>query len=327
MLGSIRTAKADFFVSYTAADKVWAEWIAWVLEHAGYKVVIQEWDFAAGSNFVLEMQQAASRATRTIAVLSPHYLNDSRFGAAEWAAAFSRDPDGMKRALVPVRVRDCSADGLLKSIVYIDLVGLGERAAEERLLGGLKEGRRKPAERPAFPGTAGCAGPPPFPAAAPAPAAPSGRSGYMPKIRGAITDLDRRRFIRDAFATIQQRFQASLTELSRQSRDVEVDLLAVDATKFTAEIFVAGKSRARCKIWIGGLTGGNEIAYAEGSTSEHSNSMNEALSLSDNTGDLALHTLMGMFGGRPDDGLDLKNLSADDAAEYLWRRFLSDLER
>jgi hypothetical protein len=55
--------------------------------------------------------------------------------------------------------------------------------------------------------------------------------------------------------------------------------------------------------------------------------MNEALSLSDSTGELALYTLMGMFGGRPDDGLDLKNLSADDAAEYLWRRFSSDLER
>jgi hypothetical protein len=87
----------DFFISYTAADKVWAEWIAWVLEHAGYRVVFQEWDFAAGSNFVLEMQKAAATAKRTIAVLSPDYLKVSRFGAAEWAAAFSSDPDGMKR--------------------------------------------------------------------------------------------------------------------------------------------------------------------------------------------------------------------------------------
>lgn len=122
----------------------------------------------------------------------------------------------------------------------------------------------------------------------------------MPKIRGAVTDLDRRRFIRDAFAAIQQRSQGSLTELSRQNRDVDVDLLAIDATKFTAEIFVARKSRARCKIWIGGLTGGNEIAYSEGSTSQSSNSMNEALSLTEITGELALHTMRGMFGGRPD---------------------------
>jgi hypothetical protein len=149
----------------------------------------------------------------------------------------------------------------------------------------------------------------------------------MPKIRGVITDLDRRRFIRDAFATIQRRFEASLAGLVRQNAGVETDLTPVDTTKFTAEIFLGGKSRARCKIWIGGLVGGNEIAYAEGSTSQHSNSLNEALSLSDDQGELTLRTLMGLHGGQIGDGLDLHHLSADDAAEYLWRRFSSDLER
>ena len=31
----------DFFVSYSGADRAWAEWIAWVLEEAGYTVVLQ----------------------------------------------------------------------------------------------------------------------------------------------------------------------------------------------------------------------------------------------------------------------------------------------
>jgi TIR domain len=35
----------DFFVSYTAADQEWAEWIAWQLEEAGYRTVLQAWDF------------------------------------------------------------------------------------------------------------------------------------------------------------------------------------------------------------------------------------------------------------------------------------------
>src|SRR5712691_9911641 len=96
----------DFFVSYTAADERWAEWIAWTLEEGGFDVVLQKWDFTAGSNFVLEMQKAAADAKRTIAVLSPDYLSASRFGASEWASAFATDPDGMKRTLVPVRVRE-----------------------------------------------------------------------------------------------------------------------------------------------------------------------------------------------------------------------------
>jgi hypothetical protein len=42
--------KRDFFVSYTQADRHWAEWIAWVLEEDGYRVLIQAWDFVPGSN-------------------------------------------------------------------------------------------------------------------------------------------------------------------------------------------------------------------------------------------------------------------------------------
>jgi hypothetical protein len=64
----------DFFISYTKVDQPWAEWIAWKLEEAGYSTVIQAWDFRPGSNFVLEIQNAATIAERTIAVLSQKYL-------------------------------------------------------------------------------------------------------------------------------------------------------------------------------------------------------------------------------------------------------------
>jgi hypothetical protein len=44
------------FISYTSANERWAEWIGWILEEQGFSVRLQAWDFAAGSNFVLEMQ-------------------------------------------------------------------------------------------------------------------------------------------------------------------------------------------------------------------------------------------------------------------------------
>jgi TIR domain len=31
----------DFFVSYTQVDQAWAEWIAWLLEEDGYRVLVQ----------------------------------------------------------------------------------------------------------------------------------------------------------------------------------------------------------------------------------------------------------------------------------------------
>lgn len=141
----------DFFISYNKADKQWATWIAWVLEQADYNVVIQAWDFRPGSNFVLEMQKAATEAKRTIAVLSPNYIQSS-FTQPEWATAFVKDPRGETKTLVPVVVEKCDAEGLLGPIVHINLTGLSEEAAREKLLAGLAPGRSKPIVSPSFPG-------------------------------------------------------------------------------------------------------------------------------------------------------------------------------
>ena len=137
----------DFFISYNKADKTWAEWIAWELEAKGFTTVIQAWDFRPGSSFILEMQQAAAGAERTIAVLSPEYLA-SEFTQPEWAAAFAKDPTGKKRSLLPVRVKKCDLAGLLPQIVYIDLVDKNEAEAQTALLTGIETGRVKPATKP-----------------------------------------------------------------------------------------------------------------------------------------------------------------------------------
>src|SRR6476469_9171072 len=105
----------DFFISYTGADRDWAEWIASTLKAANFSVVIQAWDFRPGGNFVIEMQKAAAGSNRTIAVLSPAYVR-SLYAMAEWAAAFAADPDGSKGKLVPVMVQETALEGLLAPI-------------------------------------------------------------------------------------------------------------------------------------------------------------------------------------------------------------------
>jgi tetratricopeptide (TPR) repeat protein len=144
------TVRKDFFVSYNSKDRAWAEWIAWELEEAGYSVVIQAWDFRPGNNFVLEMQKASSEAERTIAVLSPNYLN-ALFTQPEWAAAFAQDPTGEKGILLPVRILPCEFQGLWPSIIYIDLVEKNEEEARHLLLAGANRERTKPQEKPKFP--------------------------------------------------------------------------------------------------------------------------------------------------------------------------------
>src|ERR1044072_229763 len=79
-VASQQTTMKDFFVSYNRADRAWAEWIAWQLEEARYTVVVQDWDFRPGTNFVIDMHRAAEDCERTILVLSPASL------ASEFAA-------------------------------------------------------------------------------------------------------------------------------------------------------------------------------------------------------------------------------------------------
>jgi tetratricopeptide (TPR) repeat protein len=144
---------ADFFVSYTAADRGWAEWVAWQLEEAGHRVVVQAWDFLPGQNWAHRMHEEADRADRTIVILSPAYLS-SEFGAAEWLAAFARDPLGASSRLLPVRVADCEPPGLLNQVVPVDLFGADETTARAALLEAARaaqSGRAKPAAPPVFP--------------------------------------------------------------------------------------------------------------------------------------------------------------------------------
>jgi TIR domain len=314
----------DFFISYTHTDQSWAEWIGYVVEENGFTVVIQAWDFRPGSNFVVEMQNAATEAERTIMVVSPDYIK-SRFTSPEWAAAFADDPQGLKQKLVPVVVQPCELPGLLRPLVHIDLVGVDESRASAVLMSGLKQGRAKPLKRPSFPGPTAKHAPKSFPGAKPSD--PEIRSSaYKPKLRRAATDFDKLEFMREAFAAIRSYFQAALEEIGQDNDAVEYNYAPHTDSEFIAEIFVNGSSTCRCRIWQGGMLSNDGISYAEGRHYSDT-SCNESLVLSEDRGELHLTSLMGIGFGRLDLSFDLKRMSQEQAAEYLWRRFVAPLER
>ncbi len=146
----------DFFVSYQQADRGWAEWIAWQLENAGHSALLQAWDFVPGTNWITLMQDGVTRSARVIAVLSDAYIG-SVFGAAEWQAIWALDPAGAARRVIPVRVADCERPGLLGGIAGIDLFGIPEPQALQRLQDAINQalaGRAKPLSPPSFPATA-----------------------------------------------------------------------------------------------------------------------------------------------------------------------------
>ncbi len=123
----------DFFVSYSFKDHDFANWIADQLKKSGYRVFIASVDIPSGDNFVLSMQRGIIVSERAVLVLSNNYLK-SIFSQPEWAVFFKSDPEGLKRKLFPVKIDDCSPEGLLGPIVYADISNLSQKDAKWKIL-------------------------------------------------------------------------------------------------------------------------------------------------------------------------------------------------
>jgi WD40 repeat protein len=152
----------DFFVSYAEADYGWAVWIAHELESAGYRVMIQKWDFVPGTNFMELIDRGISGPTVVVCVLSQRYM-DARFTKMEWQAAFRMNPQHPETKVITVRVAECRLEGLLANLTFVDLLGIADDEQARLLLfervNEALVGRAKPDTPPRFPN----ADPPPDP--------------------------------------------------------------------------------------------------------------------------------------------------------------------
>jgi tetratricopeptide (TPR) repeat protein len=150
----------DFFVSHAGADRAWAEWVAWQLTEAGYRVELDVWDWAPGRNFVTAMSDALERAARVVALFSAAYFDRSRYTTEEWSAAMVHVSEGEQGRLVPVRVEEVAAEqvpAVLRPLVFFDVFGVDAGQARQRLLDAVR-GPRRPDGEPVFPGRGSPAG-------------------------------------------------------------------------------------------------------------------------------------------------------------------------
>ena len=172
--GGVVGDHTDFFVSHAGADRAWAEWVAWQLTRAGYRVELDVWDWAAGRNFVLAMSDALERCDRVVALFSAAYFERDRYTTEEWSASLLHVLGIDQARLVPVRVEEvptAQIPAVLRPLLARDIFGLGEEQARQVLLAAVA-GPRRPTRKPLLP-------PPRTPAAlgdlrAPTPRIPGG---------------------------------------------------------------------------------------------------------------------------------------------------------
>ena len=140
----------DFFISYRSSDREWAEWIAAELQVAGLSVEIQAWHFREGKPIAKQINDALAGTRATLAVLSPGYLT-SEWCEEEWQAAISLQKNGRDHRLLPVRIEAGEFPPLLLSRSWVELVGLDESTARQRLVQAARDDDRRPATKPPFP--------------------------------------------------------------------------------------------------------------------------------------------------------------------------------
>jgi len=136
-------ARPDFFISRAGADALFAARISHILEDAGHRVVLQQWDFA-NRNFMERMHAALASGARVVALLSNEYLASSYCGA-EWLNALAADPLNSNGRLIVLRVNECKPDGLLAALAYWDMVAIRDRPdlVRDVVLTAIKPGRHK----------------------------------------------------------------------------------------------------------------------------------------------------------------------------------------
>ena len=146
--------RVDFFISHAGSDRPWAEWVAWQLMHAGYRVELDVWDWGAGQNFIAAMSDALDRCDRVIALFSESYFDRSRYTEQEWTAVSVNVTGLPAKRLIPLRVEQVpprQVPPLLRTLISPNLFGLGEHQARQVLLDAVA-GPQRPARPPVFPG-------------------------------------------------------------------------------------------------------------------------------------------------------------------------------
>jgi class 3 adenylate cyclase len=140
-------------------------------------------------------------------------------------------------------------------------------------------------------------------------------------LRRKPTQRDKDKYLRESLLSIIGYFKRGLNQLDSQNPDVDTEIEEVSRRNWEVRVYFKGEIAAECRIWIGPL-GDYGIAYYEGNLSMNRNAYNELLTIDDDSKELKLHASMGKYFS----DVGSESLTAEEAAEYLWKRLIKILE-
>lgn len=152
------------------------------------------------------------------------------------------------------------------------------------------------------------------------PLPPNNRSNNL-RIKKIFTDADKARFLKEGFEFIADFIQNSLKDLEQQNGGIGTTFERRATNELAVTISRVGMAQSACRIWMGGISSLNGIAFSNGSynfgSSLESSGFNESLTVEADGYDLFFRALLGSG----------EKLTTEGAAEYYWSRIVAPLQR
>src|SRR5262249_29807420 len=128
---SVSSLQKDYFISRAGADKALAIWIGQLIAAQGKSYVLQD-DHFGHQDFMGAMDAALKCGGHVVALYSQAYL-DSENCLKEALTAIHGDSFNRHQRLIPLRIEPCAPDGMLRTIVYTDLLAERRQADDTAL--------------------------------------------------------------------------------------------------------------------------------------------------------------------------------------------------
>ncbi|MCC7264129.1 MAG: adenylate/guanylate cyclase domain-containing protein [Candidatus Latescibacteria bacterium] len=146
----------------------------------------------------------------------------------------------------------------------------------------------------------------------------------QPRIPREFTDRERDDYLVESFKVIADYFGEAASQLKSAASNIDVRFSS-DSSQVECVVYLGGRERTRCRIWIGQELQSRSILFSEGQP-VGSNSYNEYINVVDDRFQLSLRMMMGMMGisvlGRNE-----KPATPAEVAKALWVRFTRILEQ
>ncbi|MCL5772673.1 MAG: toll/interleukin-1 receptor domain-containing protein [Actinobacteria bacterium] len=144
-----------------------------------------------------------------------------------------------------------------------------------------------------------------------------------PKIKKKFSTHEKDIFLKEAFEKLREYFQNTLKKMDEKYTEIQTDFIEIHKFKFICKIYINGELKNQCKIWLGGLTSSDSIAYAEGKFDiNNDNSINDFFVIEISEYEIGFK-LSNMWFDIEFKNIDL--LDKEQLSRYIWKRFIKTI--